>query len=442
MVTGANYLLDTGYSKILIDCGLFQGSKFAEFLNYDKFPYKPEEVDYVVITHGHADHVGRLPKLYKDGFRGKVIATKPTIDIAKASMPNSLALIRDEAREDGHDPLFLEEDLINVLLLAQGLEYGESISLDKATKLTLYDAGHILGSAIIEIENNKGEKICFSGDLGNPPSLLLAHPTYVKGPDYIVIESAYGDRVHENREERRKALEKAIDETVINGGTLMIPCFALERTQEILYELNGLFLEKSIPNVPIFLDSPLAIKLTEVYENYLDYFSGKARDLIRSGDDIFNFPQLILTRTSQESMGINSVKGPKVIIAGSGMSNGGRILHHEARYLPDPKSALLFIGYQTEHSLGRRILDGAKEVSIFSKKIPVNAKIFNIGGYSGHADQNFILEWLGRAKAGGKLKKIFIVQGEPGPGQVLSAKIKSILGVEAIIPSQGDTFGL
>ena len=441
MVTGANYLLETGYSKILIDCGLFQGSRFAEFLNYENFPYKPEEIDYVVITHGHADHVGRLPKLYKEGFRGTVIATHPTIDIAKASMPNGLALIMDEAKDDGHEPLFREEDLINVLLLSRGVNYGESIDLDKNTKLTLRDAGHILGSAIVEIESG-GKKICFSGDLGNPPSPLLVHPFYIQNPDYLVMESAYGDRIHENREERRSILEKIIDETVSKGGTLLIPSFALERTQELLYELNGLFLEKSIPNVPIFLDSPLAIKLTEVYENYLDYLNDKARALIKSGDDIFNFPQLILTRSTPESKNINNVKGPKVIIAGSGMSNGGRILHHEARYLPDPKSALLFVGYQAENSLGRRILEGAKEVSIFRQVIPVKCKIHNIGGYSGHADQNFILEWVGKANEGGRLKKVFIVEGEANPAKVLAGKIKESLRIDAMVPSQGDSVEL
>ncbi len=445
IVTGANYLLDTGYSKILVDCGLFQGSRFAEVLNYEKFPYKPEEIDYLIVTHGHADHTGRIPKLYKEGFRGKILATHPTIDIIKASMPNSLALIKDEAKEDGHEPLFRDDDLINALLLAEGIEYEEVKDLDKNTKVRLHDAGHILGSAITEIETiSKGQavKIIFSGDLGNPPSPLLAEPAYVRDPDYIIVESAYGDRIHEDKEERRKILEEIIDETVGNGGTLMIPSFALERTQELLYELNGLLLHKSISKVPIFLDSPLAIGLTDVYEKYLQYFNNKARSLIRSGDDIFNFPQLILTKTTEESKGINNVRGPKIIIAGSGMSNGGRILHHESRYLPDPKSALLFIGYQTENSLGRKILDGAKEVTIFRKKIPVNCRIYNIGGYSGHADQNFIMNWLGKASQGGKLKKVFIVQGETKPANALAGKIEADLGVQAVVPSQEDSFEL
>ena len=441
MVTGANHLLEIDNLKILVDCGLFQGSRFAEFLNYDKFPYNPKDIDYVLLTHSHADHVGRLPKLYREGFRGKVLALNPTIDLVKVSMPNSLALIRDEALKDGHEPLFREEDLINSIFLYHGVDYGKEVPLNENVIARFLNAGHILGSAIVEVKYGD-LKICFSGDLGNPPSPLLDDPENIVDPDYLVVESAYGGRIHEDRKERRDILAKVIDETVAKGGTLLIPSFALERTQEILYELNGLLLEKSIPDVPIFLDSPLAIELTRVYEDYLDYFNSKAQKLIKSGDDIFNFPQLRMTRTTEESKQINNVKGPKVIIAGSGMSNGGRILHHEARHLSDPNSAILFIGYQVEKSLGRHILEGAKHVTIFGQSVPVNCKVIAIGGYSGHADQKFILEWINKANSNHKLKEVFIVQGEIDSANTLAAKIKEELSIEAKVPSQGDSFDI
>ncbi len=441
MVTGANYLLDTGKLKILVDCGLFQGSRFAEYLNYEPFPYNPKEINFVLLTHSHADHVGRLPKLYREGFRGKVLALPPTIELVKVSMPNSLALIRDEASRDGHEPLFREDDLINSILLFQGVNYGQEIKLDNYTKVKFKNAGHILGSAMIEIETS-GKKILFSGDIGNSPSPLLNDPDEIDNADYLVVESAYGSRIHENKKERRNMLAKVIDETVARGGTLLIPSFALERTQEMLYELNRFFLEKSIPNAPIFLDSPLAIELTEVYKNYLDYFNSNAQKFIRSGDDIFNFPDLRLTRSTDESKEINNVKGPKVIIAGSGMSNGGRILHHEARYFPDPNSAILFIGYQVEKSLGRQVLDGAKNVTIFNQNIPVNCHIQAIGGYSGHADQKYILNMISRANKKHPIQKIFVVQGELDSAIALGNKITEDLGVKSIVPSQEDSYEL
>ena len=439
MVTGSNYLLNTGDIKILVDCGLFQGSRFAEYLNYEKFPYNPSEIDYVLLTHSHADHAGRIPKLYKDGFRGKIIGTEPTIDLIKTALPNTLALIMDEAKSDGHEPLYREDHLINSLLHTQGITYGKETNLSNKVRVKFLDAGHILGSSIIEIECGNS-KICFSGDLGNPPNPFLHDPDIPGNPDYLVVESTYGAAEHEDRGKRKEILEKVIDETVAKGGTLLIPSFAIERTQELLYELNGLFLKKLLPNVPIFLDSPLAIEITKVYKNYPGYYNGAALALIKSGDDIFDFPNLIFTKTVDESKSINTVKGPKVIIAGSGMSNGGRILHHEMRYLSDSKSAILFVGYQAEGSMGRHIFNGADEVKIFGQKIPVSCRVFSVGGYSGHADQKFILKWIGKANAISNLKKIFVVQGEVASAEVLAKKIKEVLNIETSVPSQGDHF--
>ena len=445
IVTGANYLLDTGKSKILIDCGLFQGSKFAETLNYEPFQYKPSEVSFVFLTHGHADHVGRLPKLYKEGFRGKIFATKPTVDITIKTLPDSLGLIKDEAKREGHEPLFDSSDLHNMLSLMAGVDYGQPIEVD-GVKITFHDAGHILGSAILEMEfgdkKGKRSKIYFSGDLGNPPSPLLKLTYFPKDADYLVIESAYGARIHEDKSIRKALFEKIIEDTAANGGTLVIPTFAIERTQELLYELDGLFGQGRIPKMPVFLDSPLAIELTQIYKRYMDYFNKETAHVIESGDDIFNFPGLKFTKSVEESKKINEVKGPKIIMAGSGMSNGGRILYHEQRYLPDPNSTILFVSYQVEGSLGRKLLSGEKKVTILGKSVPVNCKIKAIGGYSGHADQEILLKWVKVANEAEKLKKVFVVQGEENSSSVLAEKILDDQAIEAVVPSQGDSFEL
>ena len=476
-MTGANYLLEIGdlaksqsdhgaSIKILIDCGMFQGSRYAEDLNYEKFPYDPSDIDFVLITHSHTDHAGRLPKLYKEGFRGKIVATNATLDLVKKALPDNLNLIRQEAQESGREPLFSLKDLEGVMGLAQGVNYEQGIELGNNVKAILHDAGHILGSSIVEIQypiNNppshkasadarfsdssnilgeKTGKIYFTGDLGNPPTPLLKIPYYPDDADYVVIESAYGSRIHEDMAERKNILQRVVGETIQRGGVLMIPSFAMERTQELLFELNGLIENNLIPRVPIFVDSPLATNLTEVYKKYPDYFNKEAVYLINSGDDIFNFPGLEFTRTVEESKKINAVKGPRIIIAGSGMSNGGRILHHESRYLSDPNSAILFVGYQVKGSLGRKILDEEKEVKIFGKKIAVNCKVEAIGGYSAHADSEGLLKWAKAANGKGKLKKVFIVQGEEESSLALARKIERALEVDAIVPKQGESFAL
>ena len=327
-VTGANYLLDHGDLKILVDCGLNQGSKYSEDMNYEKFAYNPAEIDFVFITHSHTDHVGRLPKLFKEGFRGRVIASRPTADLAKKALPDNLNIITEEAKRGGREPIFELKDLEGVLGLAEGFDYETPIDLGNGTRAVLHDAGHILGSTIVEIDFDD-KKIYFTGDLGNPPTPLLQPPYFPKDADYAVVESAYGSRIHEDRSSRKIMLENVIRETLTKGGTLMIPSFAMERTQELLYELNQLVNHNQIPRVPIYVDSPLATNLTEVYKKYPNYFNKTAHHVIESGDDIFNFPGLTFTRTSDESKAINNVKGAKIIIAGSGMSTGGRILHHE-----------------------------------------------------------------------------------------------------------------
>ncbi|MBI2674436.1 MAG: MBL fold metallo-hydrolase [Candidatus Yanofskybacteria bacterium] len=460
-VTGANYLLELGpdarsgsTTKLLVDCGMFQGSRYAEDLNYEKFPYDPAEINFIFITHSHTDHAGRLPKLYKEGFRGKVVATNATLDLIRKALPDNLRLIEQEAKDTGREPLFSLENLEGVLNLVQGVDYEENIELGGGLEVKLHDAGHILGSSIVEIRwknkseirnpksENNSKHLYFTGDLGNPPTPLLKSPYYPNDADYVVIESAYGSRTHEDKAERKNILQKIIIETIQRGGVLTIPSFAMERTQELLYELNGLFNDNKIPKVPVFVDSPLATNLTEVYRKHSDYFNKETMYIINSGDDIFNFPGLKFTRTTEESKQINDVTPPKIIIAGSGMSTGGRILHHERRYLQDPNSTILFIGYQVKGSLGRRILDEEKEVKIFGEKVTVNCKVEAIGGYSAHADSEGLLEWVKTANSEGKLKKVFVVQGEEDSSLALARKIERALEIDAVVPKQGEGFEL
>lgn len=437
IVTGSNYLLETDNAKILIDCGIFQGTRYVEEKNYEDFPFNPKEIDFLLVTHAHLDHIGRIPKLYKDGFRGKILATKPTKDFVRLMLEDGLEIMKKEAKNLGRESLFMVADIEESLKLMEGIDYGQKIELTPGISCQFRDAGHILGSAIIEVwapSTNSGQakKIVFSGDLGNPPVPLLNPTEFIDQADYIVIESTYGDRNHEAKKHRQDILENVIEDTVAKGGALMIPAFALERTQELLYELNELVENHRIPRVPIFVDSPLAIKSLEIFKKYPDYYNKKATYLIKSGDDLFKFPGLTLTEAVEESKKINDVQPPKIIIAGSGMSTGGRILHHEIRYLPDPNSCLLIISYQVAGGLGRRILDGEKEVKIFNETVPIRAEVKAIGGYSAHADQQGLYNWLARFEE--PAKRIFVVHGEEGPALALVQLIRDHLGIDASAP--------
>ena len=356
------------------------------------------------------------------------------------ALPDNLQRITEEAQQTGHAPLFDAEDVIGLLRLVEGVDYGTVLSVGD-TQVTFRDAGHILGSAIVEITTT-GKTIVFSGDLGNPPSLLLHDPVVPQSADYLVIESAYGDRTHEARLERSAKLAKVITKTIARQGVLLIPSFALERTQELLFELDRLFTEKKLPAIPVFLDSPLAIKLTEVYRQHSGYFNQTADAIIKSGDDIFNFPLLKLTPSVEQSKAINDTPAPKIIIAGSGMSHGGRILHHELRYLSDPNSTILFVGYQVDGSLGRHIQRGDKSVSILGQKVMVNCQLENITSYSGHADQATLLNWAKTANDNHPLEQVFVVQGEETPAKTLANLIHEQIGVAALAPEAGQTFDL
>lgn len=449
-VTGANYILEAGNKKIMVDCGLFQGSRELEERNLDPFSYNPEEIDFVLITHAHLDHIGRLPKLIKEGFKGKIFATGPTIDFTRLVLEDSQKILEEKARKAGIIPIFLDHEIEKVMKQFKRVEYDEEFDLCEEVKVCFRDAGHVLGSAVIEIEvSAKGgdkkleggkKKIVFTGDLGNDPVPFLRPPAKIKDADYLIIESAYGNRNHEAPNLCQQKVENIVEETAMKKGVLMIPSFALERTQQLLYHFNNLTEQHKIPRMPIFLDSPLAQRITEVYKKYPQYYDKEALSLINSGDDIFKFPGLDFTYTTKQSKQINQVPPPKIIIAGSGMSQGGRIVHHEAHYLSDPNNILLIVAFQAAGTLGRKILEGAKEVEIHDQMIPVRAKVEHINGYSGHADSEQLFNFVKQTK--NTLKKVFVVQGEEKPANALAQKIRDHLGIEAIVPDSGQVISL
>lgn len=442
-VTGANFLLeiipDSGASKttkILIDCGFFQGSKVADDQNRESFAYNPADIDYLLITHAHLDHIGRIPKLVRDGFRGKIYSTAPTRDIAELSLIDSMGVLEKEARGSSLPPMYQEADVEQALRMWETHGYRESFALGEGITVTMRDAGHILGSAMFEIEVN-GKKLVFTGDLGNSPSLLLPDTEAIKGADYLLIESVYGDRNHQGRERSREQLENIIEDTMKAGGTLMIPAFSIERTQEIIYEIEQMMGAGRIPPVPVFLDSPLAINVTGIYKKHIQFFNEHVTK-VHGGDldGLFTFPQLQPCLRTEDSKAIAEAPMRKVVIAGSGMSNGGRILHHEKRYLSDPNSALLLAGYQAAGSLGRQLEDGAKRVKILGADIEVRAKVHSVSGYSGHKGSDDLLEFV--AHTADTLKRVFVAMGEPKSSLYLVQKIRDYLGLDAVAPSAGE----
>jgi len=436
-VTGSAFLFDDGRTKILADCGMFQCPRFCDLRSGEPFPFNPAEISALFVTHAHIDHTGRIPKLVRDGFRGKIFSSPPTKELAWLMLEDSLGVMEKEARKSGGGGiLYGEEDIAAVFRLWEELEYHQETKVGDF-KVKLLNSGHILGSAMLDIFAG-GKRIVLTGDLGNPPTPLLPDPEEVRNANILIVESTYGDRLHEDRGERKLGLERALEDTVKAGGVLMIPAFSLERTQELLFEINDLMESARVPRAPIFLDSPLAIKATEVYEKYKNYFNREAHRNIKSWADIFKLKNVHFTLTTDQSKSINDVPAPKIVMAGSGMSTGGRILHHERRYLPDPKSVLLLVGYQSPGSLGRRIQDGAKTVAILGEEVPVRAKIKTLAGYSAHPDRDALLAFIEKSRD--SLEKVFAIHGEPVASLFLVQHIRDYLGMEAYAPRYGETY--
>ncbi|MDR7857031.1 MBL fold metallo-hydrolase [Tissierella sp.] len=457
MVTGSNYLINTGKYKILVDCGMFQGNKEMEKLNYNDFPYNPGEVDFLILTHAHIDHSGRIPKLVKDGFKGRIITTSPTLDLCKIMLMDSAKIQESDVewenkkRQRGGkkplEPLYTMEDAENSLKYFEPYFYQQKIKINDDILIRFRDAGHILGSSILELWIKEGKeelKVVFSGDLGMPGRPIISNPEYIDEADYVVIESTYGDRIHETYEGSTEKLIEVINKTVIRGGTVIIPSFAVGRTQELIYQLNKYYeynpSVEEYMKIPVYIDSPMAIDATEAFKRNSSSFNEEARELILRGDNPFQFQNLVYSRSQEESMLLNKSKFPKVIISSSGMATAGRIRHHLKHNLWDEKNSLVFVGYQAEGTLGRILLDGKKRVKILGEEIDVKAEIYDLEGFSGHADQNVLLDWVENFKK--KPKKIFIVHGEEDAATALSTLIKHLYKIETIIPSIGDSYAI
>ena len=463
-VTGSCYYVDTGSYKFLVDCGAFQGKDDLDALNYEPFPFDPTQLDAIFLTHAHYDHCGRIPILVKQGFKGRIIGTQPTRDLAKIVLLDSAKLQQEEYErwqsrskkeapsknlsEEGslyaqRKPLFSEADVESMFELFDVYPYGSSVDLKKGVEFRMRDAGHILGSAMIEFwiktAEGRDRKIVFSGDLGQPGARIVRDPDLVREADYVICEATYGNRLHKNKDETVLELLSILKQAQEEGGNVLIPSFAIERTQEILYEINLFVENKLLNNLEVYLDSPMASKATAIFKQYPTFYDEDARRLLEKGDDPFHFAGLVPVDSAEESKRLISKKGV-VIIAGSGMCTGGRIVHHIKNHIEKENTHMVFVGYQVEGTLGRKIVDRSPEVRVMGQTLQVKAQIHTLGGFSAHGDQRDLRYWL--RSFGHSPKKIFIVHGDEEIAIGFGTNIKSELGIEVDIPKLNEEFDL
>lgn len=451
-VTGSCFLLETAGGKVLIDCGMFQGGKERE-RNSEPFPFEPGEIQAVLLTHAHVDHSGLLPRLVRQGFRGRIAATEATADLCAVMLPDAAHIQEMEAewrskkaRRAGREPvepLYTPADAQKTLDLLFPVKYGQEVDLLPGLRFRMLDAGHILGSAIVEVwveENGRRVKLVFTGDLGQRNAPIIRDPTRIDETDYLVIESTYGDRLHEGLQDRRQELAAVVKAAIKSGGNLVIPAFAVERTQALLYDLKSLMDAGEIPQINVYIDSPMAVSATEIFRRHPDCYDAETKAMLAGAGSPFEFPTLTYVREVAESQALNRIKGGAVIVSASGMCEAGRILHHLKHNLWRPESHLLFVGYQAKGTLGRRLLDGEKLVRVMGEEIVVRASVHNIGGYSAHADRDDLLEWLGAIKK--RPRGIFLVHGEAEAMAVWRETVQRTVGAPTFVPAYGEGFEL
>lgn len=436
-VTGSNFLVEGEKGRVLVDCGIEQGKDFCMECMYAPFAYDVPSLDALIVTHAHLDHVGRIPKLIKEGFKGRIYMTAPTRDLTQLILEDSARILAEDARKKGLPLLYDERDVAAALAKVEVVPYHKEWEAAPGLSCVLRNTGHILGSASVRIKDEEGASLALTGDIGNSPSPYLPEPEAITDADVMVMESVYGDRVHTHVDERVGELEKALTEAINRGGTILIPAFSLERTQLMLYEISNLMDEGKLPKIPVFLDSPLAIKATDVYAKWAkEFFKDGVQDELKREHDIFRFPMLTQTLSREESEKINDAPSPKIIMAGAGMSHGGRIGHWEQKYLPDPKTTLFMVGYQAPGSPGRLMQDGAKNVRLAGNNVTIRAKIQSFSGWSAHADRDGLLAFAQGCSA----KTIFTALGEPSAARFLAQRIHDFLGRKAIVPVEGQSW--
>lgn len=433
-VTGSSYLVNTGEINFLVDCGLFQGTKQNDAHNYADFSFDPSQINFVILTHAHLDHCGLLPRLYREGFRGVIHATPATIELAKLILTDAAQIQENGANDYQLEVLFTHDDVAGCLQLFKSHKYKEKFMPTKGVSACFHDAGHILGSAMVEVWL-PDKKIVFSGDIGNSPVPILQNPTVLTEADYVVCESTYGDRLHSSATKRDSELLRIIRHAKKHHAKVIIPSFALERSQDLLYCLNNLKNQRQLPDIPVYLDSPLAIKITKIYQKYSYLFDAEFQKLMATDKDLFSFSGFQSTLSPMESRELNNLNGEAIYIAGSGMADAGRVQHHLLHHLSDPTTQVIFVGFCAPGTLGRRLLDGMTRVIIRDKRVTVRAQIHLIDSFSAHADQKGIMSWLKPFKTpAGAKPTIFLTHGESPARTVLAGKIETQLKAQVLTP--------